>query len=160
MTGTRAPALGPRGEGWVVLQMLALLAAGVVGLVGPPWPARWEPACRAIGFALAAGGATLAIAGIRHLGDALTPYPRPARDAGLRETGVFRLVRHPIYGGLLLVAMGWAALTSPLAIVPTVLLAFVFEGKRRREEAWLGQRHPAYEAYMRRVRHRFVPFLW
>jgi protein-S-isoprenylcysteine O-methyltransferase Ste14 len=160
VTQTRVPSLGSRGEGWVVLQSIALLTAGVAGLAGPPWPVRWELARRVGGLALAMAGGALGIAGIRHLGDALTPYPRPADGAGLRESGVFRLVRHPIYGGLLLVSLGWASLTSPLALVPAASLAAIFEAKRRREEAWLTDRHPGYAAYARRVRRRFVPFVW
>jgi protein-S-isoprenylcysteine O-methyltransferase Ste14 len=60
----------------------------------------------------------------------------------------------------LLVTLGWSALTSPLALVPTAALGAVFDGKRRREEAWLRERLPSYAGYTRRVRHRFIPFVW
>jgi protein-S-isoprenylcysteine O-methyltransferase Ste14 len=66
-------------------------------------------------------------------------------------------VRHPIYGGTLLVALGWSLLSSPLALFPTALLAFLLELKSRHEESMLAERFPEYEAYRRRVRWRFVP---
>ena len=154
------PPLGPRGEGWVVLQSAALVAAGVAGLAGPAWPSRLRTPLLVVGLAVALGGGALGAAGIRHLGSSLTPFPKPADSASMRDGGAYALVRHPIYGGLLLVTLGWSASTSPAALVPAVVLALVFEGKRRREEAWLAERHPIYRDYARRVRHRFVPFLW
>ena len=160
MTPTRVPALGPRGEGWVVLQLAALLAAGVAGVVGPPWPSRATTALRVAGLILAVAGGALGAAGIRHLGDSVTPFPKPSEGSSLRLAGAYGLVRHPIYGGLVLVTLGWSLLTSPVALVPTAALAAVFEGKRRREEAWLRDRHPGYRDYERKVRRRFVPFLW
>jgi protein-S-isoprenylcysteine O-methyltransferase Ste14 len=160
MIGDRVPALGPRGEGWVVLQSAALLAAGVAGVMGPDWPSDVGAPLRVGGLVVAAAGGVLGAAGIAHLGDALTPFPRPVDDAELRQDGMFGVVRHPIYGGLLLVALGWSLLTSPLALAPTAALAAVFEAKRRREERWLSERHPTYAAYARRVRRRFIPFVW
>lgn len=154
------PALGARGEGWVALQFLVLGLIVVAGSVGGPWPGAAEPALRIIGVALLVGGVVLALAGMRTLGPSLTPYPKPGDEATMREHGSYRLVRHPIYGGLLLGGLGWACLTSPLALAPVVVLAAVFAGKSAREEAWLAERYPAYPGYRARVRRRFVPFVW
>ena len=157
---TRLPSLGRRGEGWVALQVLSLASVGAAGLLGPRWPAQVATAVRIAGLALTAAGATLGIAGVRALGDALSPFPAPTGGAGVREEGAYGLVRHPIYGALLLVSLGWSCLTSPVALVPAVILAIILEGKRRLEEAWLSQRHEGYARYAQRVRHRFIPFLW
>jgi protein-S-isoprenylcysteine O-methyltransferase Ste14 len=75
----------------------------------------------------------------------------------LRSGGAYRLVRHPIYGGLLLLAIGWSVVLSPIALVVTALLAVVLDMKARHEESMLADRYPEYEAYRRRVRWRFVP---
>lgn len=157
---TRVPDLGRRGEGWVALQTVALGAALLAGLIGREWPGPATTVRFVSGLALAGAGGTLALAGIRRLGAALSPFPRPVEGSALREDGVYRLVRHPIYGGLLLVALGWSLLSSPAALVPTVGLAVVLEGKRRREEAWLVAQDPTYPAYRVRVPRRFVPFVW
>lgn len=154
------PALGSRGEGWVALQFLVLGLIVVAGGVGRPWPGAVESALRVTGAALLIGGAALALTGMRTLGSSLTPYPKPGDEATMREHGSYRLVRHPIYGGLLLGGLGWACLTSALALVPAGLLAAVFAGKSAREEAWLEERYPGYPGYRTRVRRRFVPFVW
>jgi protein-S-isoprenylcysteine O-methyltransferase Ste14 len=154
------PALGPRGEGWVVLQGVLFGAIVAAGWLGPAWPSAWQPWLRVASVISGALGALLVVDGVRHLGGSLTPFPKPAEGSSLREGGVYRLVRHPIYGGVLLLSLAWTLWSSAVALVPSLLLAALFEGKRHREEAWLVGRYPGYEGYRRRVRCRFIPFLW
>ncbi len=154
------PALGPRGEGWVATQLLLLVLLVVAGALGPEWPDGVERALVAAAFVVATPGAFLFLAGALRLGAQLTPFPRPVEGAALREDGVYGLVRHPIYGGAILLASAWSLATSYLALTTAVALAALFEAKSRREELWLAEHDPAYEAYRRRVRRRFVPYLW
>ncbi len=85
--------------------------------------------------------------------------PHPRDDARLVDSGVYALVRHPIYGGLILTAFGWAlVLASPLTLLLAVVLAVFFGLKSRREEAWLTERYERYAEYMARTK-RFVPYL-
>ena len=154
------PSLGARGEGWVALQALLLLAVGACGLLGPSWPEGSTP--WRIAGAIVAGVAALVlvVGGFHGLGSQLTPFPKPVEGGELRQGGVYGLVRHPIYGGVILLSVAWSLALSPLALVPSALLGLLFEGKRRREEAWLVERHPSYEDYRGRVRRHFIPFLW
>jgi protein-S-isoprenylcysteine O-methyltransferase Ste14 len=99
-------------------------------------------------------------AGSRGLGAQLTPFPRPPAEGALKREGAYGLVRHPIYGGVLLLAWAWALLTSPLALVPSALGIPFLEAKRRREEAWLVEQHHEYGEYQRQVPRRFIPFVW
>ncbi len=77
------------------------------------------------------------------------------------DTGLYGIVRHPMYAGFIPVVIGmplWlgssaAALLALLPIATIVLRARV-------EEAFLRRELPGYAAYMARVRHRFIPFLW
>ncbi len=140
-------------------QVALILAVLTVGLLAPDWPASARTATAIAGTTAAALGLALAGAGIRHLGASLTPFPAPAEGAELREGGVYALVRHPIYGGGVLVSLGWSLWTSPWALVPTFLLGILFEGKRRREEHWLLDRYPGYGAYRARVPRRFIPYV-
>ena len=78
----------------------------------------------------------------------------------LRKTGVYRFVRHPMYGGALLAMLGWALLSSPWALIPLAAAALFLDAKRRREEAWLVRSLAGYEDYLRQVRRRFIPFVW
>jgi protein-S-isoprenylcysteine O-methyltransferase Ste14 len=81
----------------------------------------------------------------------------PRDHAGLIETGAFRLVRHPIYGGFILAALGWAIVqASIIAATLAAVLAGFFRLKSAREEAWLETRFPGYAAYRRRTP-RFFP---
>ena len=143
--------------------MVGQLALGALvvgaGLAGPAWPSSISSIAEIAGVVLSAAGAILFLAGIRALGPSLTPFPAPKDGATLRDGGVYRLVRHPIYGGVLLASAGWSLLTSPLALVPSALLAIFLDLKARREETWLLDRYPGYEAYRRRVRWRFVPVI-
>jgi protein-S-isoprenylcysteine O-methyltransferase Ste14 len=155
---SRIPSLGPRGEGWVALQFVLLGAVAVAGLVARTQLEGAASTAALIGGALLiAAGIVLALLGVRDLGRSLSPMPRPTDEATLVEHGVFRLIRHPIYSGLLLVALGWSlATTSWLALGFGALLAVVLDLKSRREEAWLRERFATYGGYMARTK-RFVP---
>ncbi len=156
---TRLPSLGPRGEGWVAIQAILLVVVGAAGLLGPSWSGATRIATSVLGIILIAGGLFLAARGSRDLRDALTPLPYPRDDARLVETGVYRRVRHPIYGGLVLAAFGWGLLTaSTVALGAAVVLLGFFELKSRREEAWLEGRFSGYAAYRARTR-RLIPWI-
>jgi protein-S-isoprenylcysteine O-methyltransferase Ste14 len=154
------PSLGRRGAGWVVLQMVALACMALAGLAGPPWPAPWSAARMVLGLVFAVAGGVLGVLGIRALGPSLTALPHPAAGAELRRHGVYARARHPIYGALLLVGIGWCLLTSWWAIVPWACLLAILLAKSEREEAWLTDRFEAYLAYRSTVRRRFVPFVF
>ena len=153
------PSLGPRGEGWVALQMILFAVIGVAGLVSTnagPAPAA------GLGFVLLILGTLLGLGGLFGLqsGKALTAVPHPRDGARLVETGAYRLVRHPVYGGIILGALGWSFVrASGSALVASLILAVVLDLKRRREEVWLTARYPGYEEYAARTR-RLIPWIW
>ena len=107
-----------------------------------------------------AAAIVLLLAGGAGLGRQLTPFRRPLATGELRQDGIYRLVRHPIYGGVLLTLLAWALASSPLALVPWALGCAFFEAKRRREESWLLGQYAGYETYRQHVRSRFIPYLW
>ena len=154
------PALGPRGEGWVAIQVVLFALLGVAAVLGPEWPDAVERPLLGVASALGLVGVVLFVGGLIRLGGQLTPFPKPVEGGTLREDGVYGLARHPIYGGGALLAIAWSLATSYLGLVPTALLGLLIEAKSRREEAWLVEHHPGYEAYRARVRRRFIPFLW
>jgi protein-S-isoprenylcysteine O-methyltransferase Ste14 len=143
-----------------MLQVVLLLAVVGAAWWGAPWPSQIRTATRVAGAAAILAGVSLSLAGSRALGSALTPFPRPRDGAAFREDGVYALSRHPIYGGVMLIALGGSLISSPVALIPTALLGLLFEGKRRREEAWLAERYPEYRSYRSRVSRSFLPFLW
>jgi protein-S-isoprenylcysteine O-methyltransferase Ste14 len=155
---------GMRGEWYVVAQ--AFLFALV--LFGPPtlpgW-AVWAPpfswAATGVGAALAIAGGALAVAGLFGLGQAnLTALPYPKDEARLVETGPYAVVRHPIYSGLILGALGFGLLVQGWLTVGYALVLFAFfDVKSRREERWLVERFPEYAEYRTRVR-KLIPWVY
>ena len=154
---------GARGE-WLVVGQLVLMGLVFFGprtLAGrPAWAFPLPQGCTAAGcFLMVAGGALLA-AGILRLGRALTPLPFPREGAGLVQTGPYGLVRHPMYGGGLVLAFGWALFVHGwMTLAYAVLLLVFLDLKSRREERWLAEKFPEYGEYQRRVR-KLIPFVY
>ncbi len=154
------PSLGPRGEGWVVLQGALLVAEAGAGLAGPAVEGGVRVSLLVVGLAGIGLGGLLALRGVVDLREALTPLPHPRDGASLVDTGSYALVRHPIYGGIVIASLGWGLATASVAAVAgaAVILAF-FRLKSAREEAWLAERYPGYDAYRTRTR-RILPFVY
>jgi protein-S-isoprenylcysteine O-methyltransferase Ste14 len=154
---------GARGE-WLVVLQVALIALVIFGprtIAGQPsWPFPLPQACRVLGVLLVAGGGGLLLAGLLRMGRALTPLPYPKEGGRLLQTGPYALVRHPMYGGGLVLALGWALWTRSWLALGYGFILFVFlDLKSRREERWLIERFPEYADYRRRVR-KLVPFVY
>jgi protein-S-isoprenylcysteine O-methyltransferase Ste14 len=149
--------MGKRGEGWVVLQLLLFALI----FVSPRFEAVQLPLwLRLIGAVVILGGGLLGTLGIIGLGKNLTPFPRPKEGGHLVTTGVYGLVRHPIYTGIIFGSLGWALLTNTLLGVGFVVVLFLFfDLKSRREERWLIEAYPDYPTYQKRVK-KLVPFLY
>ena len=78
----------------------------------------------------------------------------------LIQRGPYRVVRHPIYSGLLLMTFGTAILVGKVGAF--IILVMCFGGfwvKLRQEEALLTQHLPGYSEYMRRTK-ALVPFIF
>jgi protein-S-isoprenylcysteine O-methyltransferase Ste14 len=157
---SRLPSLGPRGEGWVLIQgVLLVLVAAAGWSTGGDWSGPLRLLGIVAGLMGIAGGAILVVRGFVDLGSALTPVPRPRDNAVLVDKGVYGLARHPIYGGLILGSLGWAVMQASLvAVTMTAILAGFFVLKSAREEAWLSERFPGYQAYRTRTK-RFIPWV-
>jgi protein-S-isoprenylcysteine O-methyltransferase Ste14 len=109
------------------------------------------------GCLLALAGAALVVRSRAELGPAWSFVPEADPGTGLVTTGPYRLVRHPIYMGLALLAMGealafgsWLALMIVLSgIVPT------FAWRARAEEKLLsrtfGERYAVYRQRTRMI---------
>jgi len=148
---------GERGGWWVATQVVLLTAIFLLapwtlsaagGVTRPP---------QVLGMLAIVAGVGVLVAGFVSLGSSLTPYPRPRGDAVLVTRGIYRFMRHPIYTGLIVGALGWALMwMSVPSIVGAAVLAVFFDRKAAREERWLRERYPDYAAYAARVR-RFVP---
>jgi protein-S-isoprenylcysteine O-methyltransferase Ste14 len=160
MTGRRLPDLGPRGEGWFLIQLLLFAAIALAGSLGPAWAGVARVEGLVVGVILVGLGGLFSLRGVFDLRANLTPFPKPLPDARLVEIGSYRLARHPIYGGLILGAFGWGLATaSPVVLGLAAVLTAFFDLKSRREEIWLAEQFHGYDAYRRRTR-RLLPWLY
>ena len=147
-----------RGGLWVLGQsaLLCVITAGGV-LCRNQWQSLILTLCGA-GLLLIAAGC--GVAGAVSLGRNLTPFPKPSASSTLVQTGVYKLIRHPLYTAVFCGSVGWALVwRSWPALLAALALAPLFDAKARREESWLRQQFPDYSSYEQRVR-RFVPWIY
>ena len=144
----------------MIIQTILLVGIAVAGLGGARWPEHLRVPAQVIAIMAGAAGLWLAASAIRTLGGSVSPFPKPPPTSELKGSGVYALVRHPIYGGILLLCLAWSLALSPWALMPTGTLAIALVCKSRLEERWLIDRHPGYAGYRERVRHRVVPRIW
>ena len=157
---SRLPDLGPRGEGWFAGQLVIFGVIAYGGLLDNAWSGSARAVTVVAGVLMLAAGGVLAFRGVVDLRDNLTPFPAPVPGGHLIDSGAYGLVRHPIYTGLIVGALGWGlAMASPLALGGAVLLAVFFDLKSRREEVWLEERFPDYAIYRTRTR-KLIPWLY
>ena len=136
----------PRKDLLFVSTQLVLLALFLVEVAAlrfplPEW-LRWLGA----GLALIGGGWSLVA--VLQLRTSLTPWPTPKAGGKLVTTGVYAYSRHPIYGGLLLGALGASLyLASGFHLVVTAALYALFYYKSGYEERLLRAVYPGYSDY-------------
>ena len=113
---TRIPSLGPRGEGWVALQVACFALLGAAIYSGPHdfgEDVATAGTRQLLGYMVGVVGATFLGSGIAELrrARAFTAVPRPREEGRLVRSGAYRFVRHPVYTGLILGALGLAIIT-------------------------------------------------
>lgn len=145
----------------LVTAQFLLFAALVASLVVVP--ARTFPLLAVVGAGLLLAGALalgLAFAAFRRVNRAgPNIIPEPRRDTDLVTTGIYSYVRHPIYTGVILCAMGLASIhgTGETWLIAGLLLV-LFHFKARHEETLLLAAFPQYADYQRTTG-RFFPYL-
>ena len=148
-----------RGGLWVLGQS-ALLCVVIAG--GILYRGQWHGL-----FMLTLCGAFLLLAavgcgfaGAVSLGRNLTPFPKPSSNTMLAQTGIYGLIRHPLYTAVLCGSVGWGLVWRSWPVLLAALaLAPLLDAKARREERWLRQQFPEYGSYEQRVR-RFIPWVY
>lgn len=147
-----------RGGWWVLVQNTLTLAVLVVGPLQRT--AGWPRFAQAIGWLLFIAGAVFGITGVLALGRNRTPFPALRAEHHLVQSGVYSVVRHPLYTSLILLGLGWGLIwSSPLTLALTIALAVVLDGKARVEERLLRERYREYADYQARIA-RLIPFLY
>ena len=77
------------------------------------------------------------------------------------DSGPYAVVRHPMYGGAIILVAGIPlALGSWWGLIPAALLVPVLVWRLVREEAFLAANLAGYADYRDRVRYRLAPIVW
>lgn len=107
--------------------------------------------------ALSLAGLVVLVTGLVNLGRSATALPLPVQDGELRSGGLYRYVRHPIYTGVLALAIGSAIPSGSvwIAVAAAALIGWL-TAKARWEERHLMARYPGYAEYAARTP-RFIP---
>lgn len=147
-----------RGGFWVIGQSILMLSVLALGIA---FRGQWAGTMSGwAGPLLAFVGAWFGIAGVQALSTNRTAFPKPQAGSKLVQTGVYGLVRHPLYASVILLAAAWSLLwRSGPAGVATVALVILLDAKARREERWLREMFADYAAYAQRV-HRLIPWVY
>jgi protein-S-isoprenylcysteine O-methyltransferase Ste14 len=83
------------------------------------------------------------------------------RHQAVVDTGVYGIVRHPMYAGAILLLVGMSLwLESYASALSSTLALLTLAARIRVEEQFLAEKLDGYDAYRKRVRFRLIPFLW
>ncbi len=150
--------------------LLLFIAAYLVVIIFIPLDAfrfhllgRPGPAVSALGLVLFAAGWWIFSLALKENPFAIAAVRlQSERHQKVVDTGVYAVVRHPMYSGGILLIIGmplWlqSYAAALLAIIPSALLGVL---RILVEERLLKQQLPGYAAYTERVRYRLVPFVW
>ncbi len=128
--------------GWtfVAAQVLLLIAFVAApkrrGLLSPP------DVLDVLGIVLMVAGLVLVLIALLSLGAALTPTPVPQESAALRKSGIYSILRHPVYVGILIAALGFTlAVGSVWQVLLWVALAGFLYAKAFWEDRLLAEKH-------------------
>jgi len=152
---------GSKGEWYVVVQFIIF---ALIAFYSPDiGPKAWKQKLSFLyypGLFITIFASIITTLGLIHLGRNLSVFPHPKDDARLVETGVYALIRHPIYSGIILLVVGYGLVTASALMLIYGLLVFVFfEFKTKREEKYLCLKFPDYCDYQSRVK-KLLPFIY
>jgi protein-S-isoprenylcysteine O-methyltransferase Ste14 len=152
------PSFWERGGAWALAQSILML--GLVAAVFVDQGSFGGALATATGWVAFGLGSLSGVGGALALRSNRTIFPRPKEGSRLITNGIYRWVRHPLYGSLMALGLAWALLRgSWTALGLTLVMTLFLHLKAGREERWLREHFPDYPDYARRVA-RFVPGIW
>ena len=91
---------------------------------------------------------------IKELGRNLSPFPKPKANSNLVTTGIYRLMRHPMYYSLIFISLGvFLTKLSIYHLCLTITLALLIKFKIILEEQYLKNKFKNYFLYKNVVKY-------
>lgn len=89
----------------------------------------------------------------------------PAFSSGLPNAmitnGMYKVVRHPIYLGMILYVTGFELVLEPMLAMAGLVAILIFAHEIKKEEALLSQsKREEWELFAERTKYRLIPFVW
>lgn len=131
--------------------VVALLGTGV-GLLIMPQGTQLVPEW--VSTALVMSGAAIAFLAKLFLGRSFGIVPA---NRGVKQYGVYRVVRHPMYAGYIINQLGFVLLFFSLHNVMMYAVAWIAFWLRAREEEKFLEQDVTYREYREKVRYRLIP---
>ena len=116
---------------------------------------------RYLGISFIIIGIGLAGYAVASLKSNLKPSPKPRVGGSLVTTGLYSIVRHPAYSGIVIAALGYSLWTNDaIRFALTAALLIFFDFKSSIEEKWLEKSFPEFIDYKKRVSKKFIPGIY
>lgn len=127
---------------------------GLLTFAGGEW-------LRLVGLGLYASGNLVAFLAVHQLGKQYSGYVTLQENHQLVQTGIYGVIRHPIYLRVMMVCAGLPLLFQSWLLLPALLVAGLFVRWRIAQEEKLLAEHfgPEFEAYRQRTS-RFLPYIY
>jgi protein-S-isoprenylcysteine O-methyltransferase Ste14 len=119
-------------------------------------PAERPLVSERVGLALESAGVLWAIFAKLSLGRSFGLLPA---DRGIVTRGAYRVVRHPVYLGYFVYHLGYLLANFGRRNLIVFAVLYTFQAMRVVREEKLLRGNPAYQAYCKKVRWRFVPLV-
>jgi protein-S-isoprenylcysteine O-methyltransferase Ste14 len=146
----------------VVAASVALHAAGLGGLkyhFGFVSPIAPNVPLATLAVILCVFGVALAIWARLHLGRNWSPAPNLKEGHELITSGPYKIIRHPIYTGILMAMLG-SALVSPPWLIAFVIFGCMFVWRVKKEEDLLMKQFPNQYPEYKKQTWALVPYIW
>lgn len=77
------------------------------------------------------------------------------------DTGLYKVVRHPAYMGMLIQTIGFPLIFASLwSVIPVGVSVILLLTRTHLEDNTLKEELQGYQAYSRKTRYRIIPFVW
>ncbi|CAN1208772.1 isoprenylcysteine carboxylmethyltransferase family protein [Tumidithrix helvetica PCC 7403] len=154
---------GSRGEYWVIAQIILFIVFAVLPTYRPSIvddAPVWQYTSWSLTTAFGLWAILLLGRSLFDLGQNLTPLPHPREDGQLVQTGIYAMVRHPLYSSVVFLALTYASWQmSVVHGLGAIALLLFFDAKANKEEVWLTEKFPDYVNYRSAVK-KLIPWIY